>query len=149
MVPMWRNIDSEIMKAQTIKIKDIALDWAVASARELDIEGICPDRGITVWRTCALSGDREATYVFKPSREWAHGGQVVDDLILRHRALFGADALGAFVGLPDLGWLVRGATALEAAARAFVCIYKGSVIDVPQALQGASFQSFARSAIVK
>lgn len=122
------------MKTLTSTLTDIALDWAIASARGLEIESIEPGQGVTVWRTCALSGDREATYVFKPSRDWDHAGKLVDELITRHRAMFGADDMGPFVTLPELGWVIRGATALEAAGRAYVTNAKGTEVELPLAL---------------
>lgn len=48
--------------------------------------------------------------------------------------MFGADDMGPFVTLPELGWVIRGATALEAAGRAYVTNANGTEVELPLAL---------------
>lgn len=65
---------------KTIKVAEAtgaALNWLVAKCEGLDIDSL-EAGNVWVWETDPLTGERERVVLFRPTRNWAQGGPIIE-----------------------------------------------------------------------
>lgn len=108
---------------KTSELVGTALDWAVAKAKQLDID--TRYRRVYVWTTA------ERNDQYEPSTDWFQGGPIIES---ENIALIPGGEWGAVKGLHSLIPTHFGQTPLIAAMRAFVASKLGDEIEVPENL---------------
>lgn len=109
------------MKIKTSELKDLALDWAVAKCKGIELVGGYYNRLLVDGR---MSRGQEMLVIFKPSTDWAQGGPIIEQ-----------EAIGVFP--THGGWaagLQSGPTPLIAAMRCYVASRLGDEVEVPDSL---------------
>lgn len=114
------------MKLQTIELDGAVLDWAAAKCKFPDAH----TNDIEVWIQ-PLSCDDPADFAFEPSTNWLQGGPIIQ----RERITICPNTDSTWWAVhPGAELEVHGATALQAAVRAYVHAKFGDEIEVPDDL---------------
>jgi len=116
------------LKTQTSELSGVALDWAVATAKDLAVVIPCGDKRVAVWS--GLNDPED----FHPSTDWAQGGPIIE----REKLSFREERPGLHFGYIWDGAVHRlyasGPTPLIAAMRCYVASKLGDEVDVPEEL---------------
>lgn len=125
------------MNVKTRLLNGAALDWAVAKCLEHRVE---TDFGTYIRVYLPDPKQSGYTLAFCPSRDWAHGGPIIEREKISIEFLYGADDAGGDIWIatrqerPGIAE-ETGTTALVAAMRCYVASQLGDEIDVPEELQ--------------
>lgn len=122
------------MKIKTSDLIDVALDWAVALARD---ESVRVERGRVRFALSQFTNDYD---LYSPSTDWAQGGPIIE----RSNTHIWTDRKdAAYAGHPDSYWVAEmteiggiwwGPTPLIAAMRCYVASKLGDEVDIPKEL---------------
>jgi len=109
---------------KTAELSGPLLDEAVAKAQDWALRH--HHFGCECWRD---SNDELKAFQYKPSRDWITGGSIVD----RERIglIPQEDGKTWLAKVATSDWIVGGATALEAAMRAYVVAKLGEEVELP------------------
>lgn len=118
------------MKIKTSELTGAALDWAVAKCERLEHFLATPGNHLCVWKTCALTGEHEASVTYQPSKSWDQGGPIIE----REKYEVHNGANGERVAHGEFQKYGIGPTSLIAAMRCHVASRWGDVVDIPEEL---------------
>lgn len=124
-------------KVKTAELIGTALNWAVAKCEGLDIDSL-EAGNVWVWETDPLTGERERAALFRPTRNWAQGGLIIEreaHNLFKHN---GGTEWCCACNVPRDGYTAivtaDGPTPLVAAMRCYVTAKMGDTIEIPEEL---------------
>jgi hypothetical protein len=123
------------MEVNTSELIGNALDWAVATARELEVR--IDGDSIQAWLLDKTSGDPLVLVYYRPSKNWSQGGPIIEQEKMTVGLCIGDTQWAADI-YEGSGLEIRasktGPTPLIAAMRCYVASKFGDKVDIPEEL---------------